>query len=123
MNNKILIVDDDQSFVRLVSLKLKDKGYQTFAAFDGYQGIKMTHEVMPDLILLDLEMPAGNGVETFEKLKKSNKTSSIPIFVITGISNKEVKELIITIGADGFFQKPINFTELIKKMELVLQIS
>lgn len=120
MNNKILIVDDEQAYVRLVSLKLKENGYETFAANDAYQGIKMAHEVKPDLILLDLEMPAGTGVDTLEKLKVSSQTSYIPVIVITGVPNDEVEELITVAGADGFFRKPLNFNELLKKINEVL---
>ncbi len=69
MKKKILIVDDDPSIVRLFSLLLKANGYETFGTYDSYQCIKMAKEVKPDLILLDLDMPAGGGIYAFENLK------------------------------------------------------
>ncbi len=120
MNKKILIVDDEPVFVRLLSLRLKENGYETFAANDGYQGIKLAREVKPDLILLDLEMPAGGGVSTFNNLKASIYTSSIPIIFITGVPGDEVKKLIMDLGADCYFPKPLKFDELLKKIEELL---
>ncbi|NHZ85328.1 MAG: response regulator [Planctomycetia bacterium] len=121
MKKRILIVDDEPAVVRILSLRLKDNGYKTFTANDGYQAVKLAKDVKPDLILLDLEMPAGGGVSTFDNLKASFYTSSIPIIFITGVPGDEVKKLIMKLGADGFFPKPFNFVELIKKIEELLK--
>jgi len=116
MIKKVLIVDDEPSVVKLISMMLKASGYETFGANDGYQCIKMAREVAPDLILLDFEMPAGGGVQAFDNLKASTYTSSIPIIFITSFPGEEVKKLIIDLGADAFFPKPF------KKKELLLKI-
>lgn len=121
MKKRILIIDDEPKVVRLLSLRLKENEYETFAAYDGYQGIKMAREVKPDLILLDLEMPAGGGVSTFNDLRASFYTSLIPIIFITGVPGDEVKKLIMELGADGFFPKPFKFVELLKKIEELLK--
>ena len=120
MMKKILIVDDEPSILRLLSKRLKDIGYETFTANDGYQCIKITREVKPDLILLDLQMPAGGGVHAFENLKASVYTSMIPIIFITAFQKKEAKQLIIEMGADGFIPKPINFSELLKMIKKLI---
>ncbi len=117
MKKKILIVDDEPSIVRLLSKRLDVNGYETFGANDCYYGIKMAKEVKPDLILLDLQMPAGGGVNAFEGLKASLYTSTIPIIFITALPGEEVKKLIIELGADGFFPKPFNIVELLQKIE------
>ena len=117
MKNKILIVDDEPGIVRLLSLRLKANGYETFIAYDGYQGLKMAKDVNPDVILLDLQMPAGGGVHTFENLKKSVYTSTIPIIFITAFQEKEVKQLIMEMGADGFIPKPFNIAKLLKMIK------
>jgi DNA-binding response OmpR family regulator len=117
MKKKILIVDDDPSIVRLLSKWLKAKGYETFGIYDSYQCIKMAKEVKPDLILLDMQMPAGGGIHAFESLKASVYTSTIPIIFITAVPGEEVKKLIIELGADGFFPKPFKSIELLKKIE------
>ena len=117
MKNKILIVDDEPGIVRLLSLRLKANGFETFVTNDGFQGLKMARDVKPDLILLDLKMPAGGGVHVFENLKTSVYTSTIPIIFITAFQEKEVKQLIMEMGADGFIPKPFNIAKLLKMIK------
>jgi len=120
MKKKILIVDDTPAVVRLLSERLKHEGYEIYSANDGLLGIKRAKEVNPDVILLDLQMPAGGGVHTFEKLKASVYTSAIPVIFITAFQQKEVKQLIMEMGADGFIPKPINFSELLKMLNKLI---
>ena len=120
MKKKILIVDDEPSIVRLLSMRIKANGYETFVANDGLQGLKMAKDVNPDVILLDLQMPAGGGVHTFENLKASVYTSSIPIIFITAFNEGKVKQLIMEMGADGFIPKPIIFSELLKMINKLI---
>ncbi len=117
MKKKILIVDDVISYTKLLSKRLKDYGYETFIANDGYTCIKITKEVKPDLILLDMQMPAGGGLQAFENLKASVYTTMIPIIFITALPGKEVEHLIMDLGADGYFSKPFKFSELQKKIK------
>ena len=120
MKKKILIVDDSATVVRICSERLKHEGYEIYSANDGYQGLKRAKEVNPDVILLDLQMPAGGGVHTFENLKASVYTSAIPIIFITAFNEKKVKQLIMEIGADGFIPKPINYPELLKMIKKLI---
>ena len=120
IKKKILIVDDEPSILRLMSKRLKDIGYETFTANDTYQCIKITREVKPDLILLDMQMPAGGGLQAFENLKASVYTSMIPIIFITALPGEEVKDLIMELGADGYFSKPLRFAELQKKIKDII---
>ncbi len=120
MKKKILIIDDEPSIVRLLSKRLEVNGYDTFGATDCYHGIKMAKEVKPDLILLDMQMPAGGGVAAFESLKASMYTSMIPIIFITALPGEEVKNLIMDLGADGFFPKPFKIVELLKKIKKLI---
>ena len=117
MGKKILIVDDEPQIVRLLSQRLKSNGYEPFAANDSYQCIKMAREVKPDLIILDFKMPAGGGVSAFNNLKSSFYTSTIPVIFITAYPGDEIKKLIKDLGADGFFAKPINSSELLTKIK------
>ena len=117
MKKKILIVDDVPSIVRLLTIRLKANGYETFVANDAYQCIKMARDVKPDLILLDLKMPAGGGVHALENLKSLRYTITIPIIIITALPEEKVKKLTMEMGADGFFSKPFKSVELLKKIE------
>ena len=115
---KILIVDDEPLIVRLIATRLKANGYEVFLAYDGLACIQIAQKEFPDLILLDLQLPAGGGVHTFDNLKASVYTSAIPILFISTIHEKEVSQLIMEMGADGFIQKnPINLSELLKMIK------
>ena len=114
---KILIVDDLVLYTKLLSRRLKDYGYETYTANDGHTCIKISKEVKPDLILLDMQMPVGGGLQAFENLKASVDTSIIPIIFITALPGKEVEHLIMDLGADGYFSKPFNFSELQNKIK------
>ncbi len=116
MKKKILIVDDVVSYTKLLSKRLKDYGYETFIANDGYTCIKITKEVKPDLILLDMQMPAGGGLQAFENLKDSYNTSEIPVIFITAYPGEEVIKQAKDLGADGFFSKPLDSLQLLEKI-------
>ena len=117
MSKKILVVDDEPQIVRLLSARLRASGYATVAANDAYQCIKMARETQPDLILLDMKMPAGGGIQAFENLKASVYTSNIPIIFITAYLGKEIIKLVKDLGADGFFSKPFKSVELLSKIK------
>lgn len=117
MGKKILVVDDEPQIVHLLSQRLKANGYETFAANDPYQCVKITLEVKPDLIILDMKMPAGGGIAAFENLKSSVYTSTIPIIFITAYPGDEVKKQVKDLGADGFFPKPFKSTDLLNKIK------
>ena len=114
---KILVIDDDVSIVRLVTQHLKASGYEVFGANDAYQGFKKAKETQPDLILLDLKMPAGGGVHTFENLKSSIYTSNIPVIIFTAFQADKVKKLVMEMGADAFLPKPFSSTDLLNKIK------
>ena len=107
MKEKILVVDDEPQIVRLLSHRLKANGYDTFTANDSYHCIKMAREEKPDLILLDIKMPAVGGIGAFKTLKSSTYTSEIPIIFITAYPGEEKKE-IMELGVYGFFAIPFN---------------
>ena len=117
MKKKILIVDDEPSIVRLLSKRLKVNGYETFVAEDSYQCIKRAQELNPDLILLDMKMPAGGGLVAFENLKASVYTSTIPVIFVTAQPEEEVKKQVMELGADGFIAKPFNGVDLLNTVK------
>lgn len=120
MAKKILVVDDEPQIVRLLSQRLKASGYDTYGANDGYQCLKVTKEVKPDLILLDIKMPAGGGIQAFNNLRSSIYTQNIPIIFITAYPGPEVEKQVKELGADGFFAKPFNSAELLEKIEALI---
>jgi DNA-binding response OmpR family regulator len=115
---RILIIDDEPDFVRVVQLRLEAAGYEVVTALDGMQGVSTAHKEKPDLIILDIMMPAMHGHRVCEALKKSTKTWTIPIIYLTAKGSKEDEELAYKLGAEHFFTKPYDpqvLLEAIKK--------
>jgi len=115
---RILIIDDEPDFVRVVQLRLEAVGYEVLVAFDGMQGVSSAHKEKPDLIILDIMMPAMHGHRVCEALKKSTKTWTIPIIYLTAKGSKEDEELAYKLGAEHFLTKPYDphvLLDIIKK--------
>ena len=110
---KILIVDDERDFVFLMQDFLKAHGFETLTAFEGVRGIEAAHKGRPDLILLDLKMPAGDGQTVLNALKSLPDTRTIPVIVITALGEKGLKEKILGQGAQGFVEKPFEMQSLL----------
>ena len=105
---KILIVDDDEALVRILSVNLAIEGYEVFAAFDGMSAVMSAHKIKPDLIILDVRMPAGDGVSVGERLKLSTKTFTIPIIILIALPKEDVVEKGLQAGVMHCFAKPFD---------------
>jgi len=120
MKKRILVVDDERSIVRLLSLRLRSQDYDVLEAYDGVQCFEVAREKRPDLILLDIKMPNGSGIQAFENLRSNETTKNIPVIFITAYPKPEVKELVLKMGATGFVTKPFDGDLLNKRIESVL---
>ena len=93
---KILIIDDTLSAIDLLTTTLEAQGYQLFVATNGEKAIKVATLNTPDLILLDIVMPGIDGFETCRRLKADEKTKTIPVIFMTGLS--ETEDLVVVRG-------------------------
>ncbi len=118
---KILIVDDERDILKAVTIRLQTKGYAVVTAFDGAQGVFMAHKEKPDLIILDIRMPAGDGFSVAERLKKSTTTSAIPILFLTGSSERNAEEKARELGARFYIKKPYDPEELLDAVKRALE--
>jgi DNA-binding response OmpR family regulator len=118
---KILIVDDERDIVKALTIRLQGAGYEVVTAFDGAQGIFMAHKEKPDLIILDIRMPAGNGFSVAEKLKRSMNTLSIPVIFLTGSPERDSEEKAMTLGARFYIKKPYDPAELLDAIRRALE--
>jgi len=121
MQKKILIADDDVSLVTVLTSRLQQHNYEVVIAFDAAQLVSLAHSAEPDLIILDIKMPAGTGTGALENLKISAKTFPIPVIVMTAYSNDELREFAIKKGAVDFFEKPFQFDTFLASVEKVLR--
>jgi len=120
MAKTILIIDDDNDWVQMISKRLRINGYQVEAAFDATQAVSQAIKLKPDLVLLDIRMPAGDGVGVLEKLRGNVNTFNVPVIALTGISDKQTIEAMAKLGASWYFVKPADMVELLEKIEEVL---
>ena len=103
---KILIIDDDEHLVLGLAAKLKAQGYAVVSAMDGVAAIAVARVEAPDLILLDLGLPAGDGFLTLERLKAMTNFSATPVIVLSARNPAANKERAMKGGAIAYFQKP-----------------
>lgn len=118
---KILIVDDERDIVKALLIRLQGAGYQVVTAFDGAQGVFMAHKEKPDLIILDIRMPAGNGFSVAQRLKRSTHTFTIPVIFLTGSPEKDVGEKAFALGARFYIKKPYDPEELLDAVKRALE--
>lgn len=119
---KILIVDDDEELVRILSVNLSMEGFEVCAAFDGMSAVMRAHKEQPDLIVLDIRMPAGNGMSVVEKLRASTKTFAIPIMFLSALPREEVKEKAAQAGVIHYYTKPFDLESLLNYIKGILGI-
>jgi len=117
---KILIVDDDDAMRALVKRRLSDT-YEVIDTGNPVQALGLALEHKPAAILLDLMMPDCSGFELCQSLHTLSYTSRIPIFVVSGESSAKYRDYVTTLGASGFFEKPLNFPELKARLAQISQ--
>jgi two-component system alkaline phosphatase synthesis response regulator PhoP len=120
MRKKILVVDDEDQILKLLTMRLQINNYEVVSAKDGYQCIQMAKEEKPDLILLDIKMPNGGGINVFETLRNNIDTEIIPVIFITSYPSLEVKNQVTEMGASGFIAKPFDIEDLLMKIQSLI---
>ncbi len=113
---KILYVEDNDDNVYMLKPRLERKGYEVLIAGDGKEGIYLTNNKNPDLILMDMELPVLDGWEATKHLKKDPNTRHIPIIALSALALEEDRNRAIDAGCDDFDSKPVDFDSLMKKI-------
>jgi two-component system KDP operon response regulator KdpE len=117
---KILIVDDDPDLRRGLKIRLRANDYETVQATDGYSAIAVAQKEQPNLIILDLGLPAGDGFTVLERLRDSDTLSSVPVIVLTARDPHFNEQKTLNAGAAAFFQKPADNHELLAVIRAAL---
>jgi DNA-binding response OmpR family regulator len=112
-NKKILIVDDDPDVLHSMHVRLKANNYDTSFAADAISCMAEARKNEPDLVILDLGLPAGDGFLVIERFKAVPSLASIPIIVVSGRDHRANHKRAIDAGAKAFLQKPVNNAELL----------
>jgi len=119
MDKKILVVDDEPAFVRMVSNTLSHNGYEVLTAGDGQEALRLLFAHNPDLVLLDVMMPRMDGWQTCSRIRE---VSDIPIVIVTG-EKKSESDIVFGLdyGADGYLIKPVGNKELLARVKAMLR--
>jgi CheY-like chemotaxis protein len=103
---KILIADDSRVHVQLLPGWSRDRGFVVISALDAVQAWMMGIRCQPDVIILDINMPGGFGLDALKRLKQSTKAKHIPLLVGSGSGGSEMRDLVQRPGAADLFEKP-----------------
>lgn len=114
----ILVVDDEQSILRFVKIKLRASGYEVITTTDGKEALKFCESRKPDCMLLDLVMPGMDGFTVLEKLRAF---SQMPVIVLS--ARNGINERIVNLGASDFISKPFNPDDLIRRINVAMSRS
>ena len=119
MSKKVLIVDDDDAFVRLVDQVLTQDGYEVLKASNGQEGLRLLFAHKPDLVLLDVVMPRMDGWQTCSRIRE---ISDVPIVMLTG-KQKSEEDIVqgLDYGADDYLIKPVGSRELVARVRAILR--
>jgi DNA-binding response OmpR family regulator len=120
---KILVIDDMPNVVTMVKARLEASGYEVIAALDGQQGLTYAYSENPDLIILDIVMPAGGGYSVYTRLKMSPKTRSVPVIFLTAKDRPEDVARAYNLGAQYYVKKPYKPEMLLETVKKVLESS
>jgi diguanylate cyclase (GGDEF)-like protein len=118
---KILIADDDESLAKIVIDNLKVEGYSVVYAKDGQEACDAVCREMPDLVILDVNMPKKDGYQVLKELKSDILLSNIPVIMLTCRSYTKDKVIGINLGVDDYITKPYDIEELLARVKMILR--
>jgi two-component system cell cycle response regulator DivK len=121
MGRVILIVEDDPKNLKLIRDLLQIRGYTVLEATDGKQGVDMTRAKMPDLILMDIQMPVMDGFEAIRILKADPVMKSIPIIALTAFAMQGDREKCMEAGCNDYITKPLDTRAFVTKVKEYLE--
>ena len=114
---KILIVEDNEMNLDMLSRRLERRGYEVVIATDGAQGITMAKEHKPHLILMDMSLPVMDGWEATRRIKSDDEVKEIPVIALTAHAIAGDREKALAAGCDEYESKPVKFPRLLAKIK------
>lgn len=117
--NRVLVIEDEVQLAEILQMHLQDSGFLVKVASDGYVGKKLFEKTDFDLIIMDINLPLLNGYELCKEIRKIN--SKVPVIMLTAFSSTENKLIGFEAGADDYIVKPVDFRELLARMNAILK--
>jgi CheY-like chemotaxis protein len=119
---KILLVEDNEMNLDMLSRRLERRGHQILIAMDGAKGVQLAQQEKPDLILMDMSLPIMDGWEATRRIKAAADTRHIPIIALTAHAIAGDREKCLEAGANEYESKPVKFPSLLAKIDALLGI-
>jgi two-component system alkaline phosphatase synthesis response regulator PhoP len=117
---KVLIIEDDPSFLRAISHIVEKEGYSVTSASNGMKGLSMAKEEKPDLLILDVMLPGIDGFEICNQLRNESQTAKLPIIMLSAKGQENDKATGLNVGADEYLTKPVERAVLLEKITTLL---
>ena len=117
----ILLIDDEEDFIRTLATRLELRGMRPRVAFSGMQGLKELEQEMPDVVLLDMRMPALSGIEVLRRIRADRP--ELPVMIITGHCSEQDRDQALELGVQGYYSKPVPFDELLGSLRVLQNAS
>lgn len=117
---KVLVIEDNKDNLLLVTYPLKLKGYEVISAETGEEGIELALKERPFFIIMDINLPGIDGIETTKRIRNSGIGDTIPIIAITSYAMRGDRERIMAAGCNGYFEKPIDPTTIVDKIHKII---
>ncbi|MCK4859001.1 MAG: response regulator [Candidatus Omnitrophica bacterium] len=121
VQEKILVVDDEESIVELLGYNLKKEGFKVIGALDGEKALDLAKTANPNLIILDLMLPGLHGYEVLRLLKKNMHLSHIPVVILSAKTLEEDIDKGIQLGANDYVTKPFSVAEIVIRVREILE--
>lgn len=118
--SRILLVEDNEMNRDMLSRRLTRRGFEVVIAVDGQEGVEMTQQENPDIVLMDMSLPVLDGWEATRRLKAAEETKHIPIIALTAHAMSGDREKTLEAGCDDYDTKPIEFPRLLEKINALL---
>ncbi len=114
---RILVVEDNEKNMRLFRDVLEAKGYRVLEATGGVTAIEMASEQLPDLVLMDIQLPDVDGIEALRLLRADDRTATIPVIALTAQAMHGDRERFLAVGFDDYVSKPVDIADLARTVE------
>ena len=118
---RVLLVEDHEEIWDFLSRRLKRRGYDVLLAFDGQDGVDKTRAELPDIVLLDMNLPIMDGWTAARTMKADAATAKIPIIALTAHAMSGDREKVLAAGCDDYHPKPVDFGKLLTQMDTLLK--
>jgi two-component system, cell cycle response regulator DivK len=116
-SSQILVVEDNEKNMKLFRDVLNAKGYRTLEATTGEQALELAAQHRPDLVLMDIQLPDADGVDTLARMRADERSASIPVLALTAQAMSGDRERFLALGFDGYISKPVEISSFVAVVE------